>query len=631
MNNETNFPPDGRRVIFYLVYDQRGNIDDYIPYKLAKLRPFAAHIVAIFNGPISAAGRAAITPVVDELWERENIGFDVGGYAMAIERFGEDRLQEFDELILMNYTWFGPVRPLGPLFDRMNAQKVGFWGMTDHGPTEVSSATWSGFLPSHIQSHWIAVRRSLFTTAEWKSYWRTMPPITSYSQSILLHESRFTSHFSGHGHGFLVAFPYQDYAPSMHPAFESALQLLDDGCPVVKRRPFFHDPLYLDREAIIGRWLVESATSQGYPEAFIWQSMTRNAPARVLYTNASMMEILPTDVSSREPGGVLRIVAILHIYYIDMVDELLNRVGYLPETTDVVVTTDSQAKADQIQLAIAARSQANLGKWQVRVVESNRGRDQSAFYVTCRDVLRSADYDIVVKIHSKKSEQDGAGPGAFFRRQQLDNLLASAEYAQNLLNLFRREPGLGVVYPPMIHMGYPTMGNAWFTNFEGAEKLAKNLGIGVSLGDGSPLAPFGGMFIARPEALTALTNREWTFDEYAEEGSYGDGTLSHIQERLVSYAVAEKGFHTRTVSTPGYAAISHTFLEYKLDQMSTGIPGYGYDQVHTVRSLAHMINGGQRSVLRYLLLRYHPRLARILLVVTKPIRKPARDFRRNIS
>ena len=33
------------------------------------------------------------------------------------------------------------------------------------------------------------------------------------------------------------------------------MQLVRDGCPVLKRRPFFHDPLYLDRHAIIGRWL----------------------------------------------------------------------------------------------------------------------------------------------------------------------------------------------------------------------------------------------------------------------------------------------------------------------------------------------------------------------------------------
>ena len=31
-------------------------------------------------------------------------------------------LAEFDEIVLTNDTWFGPVRPFGPLFERMNAR-----------------------------------------------------------------------------------------------------------------------------------------------------------------------------------------------------------------------------------------------------------------------------------------------------------------------------------------------------------------------------------------------------------------------------------------------------------------------------------------------------------------------------
>ncbi|MET4782125.1 rhamnan synthesis F family protein [Glaciihabitans sp. UYNi722] len=627
MTIESTFPPSGRRVIFYLIYDARGNVDDYIPYKLERLRPFADCIVVIFNGVISDTGRAALEPFVDELWERKNVGFDVGGYAMALERFGEARLAEFDELILMNYTWFGPVRPFEPLFDRMNALHVGFWGITDHGPTDPNPVTFKGVMPSHIQSHWIAVRSSVFLTEEWKRYWGEMPRIKSYRESILLHESRFTEHFERLGHSYAVAFPHENYAPSMHPAFENAITLLDDGCPVVKRRPFFHDPLYLDREAIIGRWLVQSATSQGYPERFIWQSMTRSATAKILYTNASMMEILPSDAVRYDGRSPLRTVAIVHIYYEDMTDELLDRLSTLPSQFDLVVTTSDEAKAEVIRSVIERRTDLNLEKSEIRIVPSNRGRDQSAFYVTCRDVLLSEEYDLVVKVHSKRSAQDGAGPGTFFKRQQLDNLLYSPGYTANLVELFQREPGLGAVYPPMIHIGYPTMGNAWFTNFDKAKALMKKLGIKVALDESSPLAPYGGMFIARPKALLAMTRHQWDFEDYAPEGKYGDGTLSHVQERLVAYAAAELGFHTRTVANADYAAISHTFLEYKLDQMSAGLSGFAYDQIHAMRPLVKLVDGGQRSVIAYLLLRYHFRIATMLLFLTKPLRRRRRARR----
>lgn len=620
MTTETVFPPNGRRVIFYLIYDERGNIDDYIPYKLERLRPFAERIVAIINGTLNEDGRRALEPVVDEIWERKNVGYDVAGYAMALKRFGDEKLAEYDELILMNYTWFGPVRPFDALFENMDAREIGFWGITDHGPTDPNPVTFEGIMPAHIQSHWIAVRRSMFQSDEWKTYWREMPPITSYEDSILQHESRFTEHFAELGHAYAVAFPHEQYAPTMHPAFDNALTLLDDGCPVLKRRPFFHDPLYLDREAIIGRWLVESATSQGYPERLIWQSMVRTASAKKLYTNASMMEIMPSQAITYDVSQPLKTVVIMHVFYEDMMNELLDRTANLPTDFDLVVTTDSAEKAEGIRRIIGDRSGSQIAHSEVRVVPSNRGRDQSAFYVTCRDVLTGGKYEVVVKIHSKRSAQDGMR-GSFFKRQQLENLLESPGYTANLMSLFQREPGLGIVYPPMVHIGYPTMGNAWFTNYKPAVKLLKSLGIKISLDLNSPLAPYGGMFIARPEALASLTAHEWNFEQYPAEGEYGDGTLSHVQERIVSYAAADRGYHTRTVANTVYAAISHTFLEYKLDLMSADIPGYGYDQIHAIRPLVKMIDGGQRSVIKYLLLRYHPWISFVLLRLYSPIGK----------
>jgi hypothetical protein len=92
MTNEIPFPPDGRRVIFYLIYDERGNIDDYIPYKLEHLRPFAEHIVAIVNGAISPEGRAKLQPVVDVIWDRgEEVGLHDGGMEAVLGRDAGDR------------------------------------------------------------------------------------------------------------------------------------------------------------------------------------------------------------------------------------------------------------------------------------------------------------------------------------------------------------------------------------------------------------------------------------------------------------------------------------------------------------------------------------------------------------
>jgi rhamnosyltransferase len=195
-------------------------------------------------------------------------------------------------------------------------------------------------------------------------------------------------------------------------------------------------------------------------------------------------------------------------------------------------------------------------------------------------------------------------------------LLDSPGYAANVVGLFQKEAGLGAAYPPMIHIGYPTLGGAWFSNKEPAQELYDRVGIHVPLDDLSPLAPFGSMFIARPEALAILTSMPLTYDDFPREGEYTDGTLAHVLERSVSYAAGELGFHTRTVANPAYAAISHTFLEYKLDQLSKTVRGPLVDEINPLRrreSYGKLLETGNWfTYQRVYLARRHPRLMSVL-------------------
>lgn len=604
-----------RRAIIYLVYDKDGVIDDYIPYKLEQLRAHAEYILVVVNGELLPDGLATLRRVSDQVLQRVNEGMDVGGYADALTTLG-DRVNDFDELIMMNYTWFGPVGTFDDVFERMSDAAVDFWGMTVHGEEDPHPITGQGVMPAHLQSHWIAVRTRMLRSEHWREYWATMPPITSYRESILNHESRFTSHFSRLGFRWEAAFPEENYPGTTHPAFESALQLVRDGCPVLKRRPFFHDPLYLDRHAIIGRWITDEAAERGYPLDLIWQNMARAAAPKILNTNASMLEVLPHVDVSYDPLQALRIAAVVHIYYVDLATELLDRLEMLPQPYDLVITTTDDKKAADIRRLLDHRATTKALRSEVRVLPSNRGRDLSAFFVACNDIITSDEYDVIIKIHSKKTVQQGAAAGEFFKRQQLENLLASPGYAANVLALFQKERRLGVVFAPTVHIGYPTMGGAWFGNKEPARELLEAAGVHVPLDDLSPLAPMGAMWIARPAAMRRIAT-SLDYEDYLPESEHRDGSLAHVQERVIAYGAAQDGYHTRTVANPEYIAISHTFLEYKYDQVMAPIQGYAIDARHDVHDLVAagrlLTTGRLRPVISYYLRRRHPRLARTLL------------------
>lgn len=614
-----SFPVGGKRIIFYLIHDSRGDVDDYIVYKLNELRPFADHIFVVVNGELTERGRARLDSTVDTVWVRENVGFDVWGYKSAMENFGADRLSEFDELILMNYTWFGPVRPFADLFARMDAEPADFWGMTDHAQIVPNPFTKEGVLHRHIQSHWIAVRKPMFMSGAWREYWSSMPMIETYTDSILKHESRFTHHFEELGFASAVAFSEADY-PSEHPALINADLLLDDGCPVLKRRGFFHYPPYLDQHAVIGRWTLERAEYYGYPVRMIYQNIVRNSQPRALYTDAAMHEILPDVDVSFDPANPPVVAAVVHIYYEEMTDELMDRLVMLPVPMDLFITTTSSQKAEAIREVLERRGDPNFNDVDIRILPSNRGRDLSAFFIECRDVLEPGRYDLVVKIHSKQTVQGSFNSGRYFKLQQLDNVLNSPGYAANALALFQKEPGLGMLFPPMIHIGFPTMGRGWYANKAPAEALAKELGIRVPFDDISPLAPYGCMWIARPEALRLMTERDWKYEEYAAPNKHFDGSLAHVQERIVGYAAAELGYHVRTISSVEHAAISHTALEFKLDQMGATMPGYAIDQIQFLHRAGWLGHGGIVALTRVYLKLNHPRVAKML----RPLDRPAR-------
>jgi lipopolysaccharide biosynthesis protein len=607
-----------QRIIFYMFYDPQGIVDDYVTHKLALLKKDGDHVFVVSNSALEPGSRAKLEEYADTVWERENTGFDVWAYKEAIERVGYERLAEFDELILMNYTFFGPIASFDPLFEKMDTKALDFWGITDHAEVVPHPRTGTGRMPRHIQSHWIAVRRSMFLSDAFREYWATMPMISSYEESIDLHEARFTQHFIDLGFTSEVAFPEHDYA-SQHPIFDDAVQILRDGCPIIKRRIFFHDPLYLDRNGILGKEVLDVIDERGYPTDLIFSNVVRSSKPRVLKTNFSLLEVLPEHDLGYDQENPLRVAAVAHVFYPEMVDEIVDRFEMLPNAFDLFITTASNEKKSIIEGSLAKRGVSG----DVRVVDSNAGRDISAFFIGCRDVIESDEYDLIVKLHSKKSLQNTPGVATLFKRHLFENLLSSPGYTKNVLSLFQQHPTLGMVFPPIVHMGVPTLGHAWFGNEGPAHQEAERLGITIPFDDSTPLSAYGSMFIARPKALRAIAGGGYKYEDFPNEGGYSDGSLAHVLERLVSYAALNEGFHIREVITTRFASIYYSFLEYKLQAIAEHFDsGYPAEQIHEL-----VTPHPEPSTLEFLKIRFAGRFPR-LNVALRPLYRIARGSAR---
>ena len=613
-----------KRAGIFLFYDPEGKVDDYILGCLGSLQQHMDYLLVVSNSPLDETNRKRLESVSSEVMERKNVGYDVGAYRDGLRHLGWDHMGDYDELVLFNYTFFAPIHPWAGLFERTDKWDTDFWGITEHDEVRPHPFLPKLVMPRHIQSHWIAVRSSLSATKDWRSYWEDMPPIESYNDSIQWHESRFTGYFNALGYRHEVAYNVDDY-PSANPVFDNANLLLQDGCPILKRRNLFHNPLHLDRFAIIGADMLEQARLAGYDTDLILSNLARTSKPRDLVTNAGLTWVVPQNASEETyaAAATQKVLAVAHIFYADMAEEILQRLSVLPKGYYLVATTSNEENQAQIS-AVMERYGV---EGEVRVVASNRGRDIGAFLVDCNDVLSSDKWDIVVKIHSKKSVQDDYNAAQLFKTHLYDNLLNSRAHVANILAEFAAHPALGMVLAPLPHMGYPTMGHAWFTNREPAQVVAKRLGINVPFDKDMPLATYGSMFIARPQALAKLVNAGFKPENFPVEGGYKDGSLAHVLERLMAYAALSEGFYVRPVLAPKWAEVYYGYLEYKLAAVSSFLPPFTIDQVPYLKAHGGPIPNVLASIKVNIMLR-QPKVGNALKPAYRLVRKGAATVRK---
>ena len=614
------------RGLVYFHFDPHHQVRDYVVAALSSLRPHANHILLVSNSPISEVDRARLATCCDEILPRPNEGLDAGAYRAGLEHLGWERLADFDELILTNHTYYAPLRPWEEVLTRAAGWgDISFWGMTEHATMRPHPFLAQRELPRHLQSHWISVRRRLLTDPAFREYWEQMPPVSSYRDSIQWHESRFTGHFAELGHTWQVAFPVDRYR-SENPAIEEAPALLADGCPLLKRRALFHDPLHQDRQAVVGGELLEAAARAGYSEDLILSDVVHTAAARDLIVNAGLTEVVTgcvpgaagagaeTSSPERRPTGcvVVHVPAGREALERAEADGLAQRLASLPAHWRVVVTSPERLDAADLERVTGRRpsqedtqedSAHGEGDVSFRLVRDLDPRGTIAFLTQCDDLWdpgRGDDGDeggdggpLVLRITVGPPPVPGTRADDVAHRQALDCLLDSPGYTAGLIDLFARHPGLGVAMPAAGHIGQAHGGPTWDGLAGAAKALSRRLGLSAELDPLAPVAPPGAMFMARPEALRTLSEGAKELVRLTDQAAAGAeqsaerlrrARAAEVLELLTVYAAMSSGFHPREVLTPVWAGRLYGALAYKHRVVTADLPAHTDEQVRFLQA-----------------------------------------------
>ena len=560
---------NAQRACIYFIYDRDGIIDDYVVFQLRELRKNVSFLHCVINGELTEQGKRDLEALSDEVYVRENKGNDVGAYKAAISYIGWEKLSRYDELVLMNNTCFGPVYPFKEVFDWADKQDLDFWGLTWG-----ERISWTGtddYLHHndskyHIQSYFLVIRKPLLGSELLKNFFDEIPEDTSYILSGSYYEYAFPGYFEERGYKGGV---YCDDKEDMnYPLLHNPIHLVRDyRMPLFKKRSFSHH--YTDvlnnteGEATVRlmRYLEENTD---YDMNLVWSSILRTNSLSDIVRCAQLNRVLPRDyvLPGRSPSA-LKVGVIFHAYYPDLFDENIAYIRNFPDDTGILITTNTEEKKAQLEEKL--KKAGRTGKV---IVICNRGRDVSSLLVGGAEFVTQ--YDLICFSHDKKTSQVlPSSVGRSWAYKINENIYPTKEYVLNVIDLFTREPRLGIAFPSYPnHSGYANnIGTGWSGNYKNTKSILDAFGVKVKTNEHTLcVAPLGTCFWFRAEAMKklfrGLNGNGWSYEDFPREPNKTDQTVLHAIERAYAYFVQDAGFYPCFLYSDKNVQIELTNLEF---------------------------------------------------------------------
>lgn len=239
------------RLGIFVFYNKRGRAGRYIDYLLEKTMSILDELIIAVNGRMDEDAERMFRKYTPRIYIRENVGFDAGAHKdVLMELFESKELLQWDELLLFNDTFFGPLDSWDCVISEMEHSNADFWGLSAYyGSYSDGEIEWEKF-PYHVQGYFVMLRQPLLSSQDFQEYWREASYARTFREAVITYEVGMSQFFCKRGYkadSFL-----ERVAPKLNEkdvvffVVEIESLLLDYGFPVIKKKPFFN-LLYYER------------------------------------------------------------------------------------------------------------------------------------------------------------------------------------------------------------------------------------------------------------------------------------------------------------------------------------------------------------------------------------------------
>ncbi len=117
-----------KRICLFAGYDRDGIVDDYVIYYIKHLAEFA-DVFYYADCDMKAEELRKLDGIVKGAYAKRHGKYDFGSWGELMKIIGFDKLREYDRLLLVNDSGYGPLHSFKPMFDEMDSKDCDAWAM----------------------------------------------------------------------------------------------------------------------------------------------------------------------------------------------------------------------------------------------------------------------------------------------------------------------------------------------------------------------------------------------------------------------------------------------------------------------------------------------------------------------